>query len=633
MRTIRLDAGRAPEELRAGLHEILAEYGGRFSREADALGVAFEACSSIAPGGFSVTVGAREARVLYARKVDAFRALGRLLGARESLREGATFAETARFDMLGIMVDVSRNGVLRPDAARMLLRRCALMGINVFMLYAEDTYEVPGEPFFGYLRGRYTHDEMKELDAYANDLGIEMFPCIQTLGHLGQVLQWPAYAAHRDTKDVLLAEEEQTYRLIEKMIAAASAPFRSSRIHIGMDEAMGIGMGEYRNRHGEAKPFDILNRHLARVVDICGKHLLRPMIWSDMYFRLGSKSGDYYDADWSIPSQVVKEIPPGVDLVYWDYYHTDSAFYSKWIDHHRALGSEPIMAGGVWTWNHFWTALPHAFAVTDACMQACKEKGLREIFVTLWGDDGMECDVFSALPALQYFAEHGYADSVEPRRVRENFRGACDAEFDDWVKGSELDAIPGLEHPEQCDESFSKWLLWQDTLLGWLEPRIAPLSLRKHYSELSGELSALSARNASAQRLQFPAKLARVLSLKCELRRELVAAYSAGDKAAIRRIAAGDLPLLREAVDALWKCHREMWLATYKPFGLEVLEQRYGGLRTRLESLSDRLEQYLEGKIPNIPEFETRLEKVYDTPLGRLAGLHHGRIMTPSIIK
>ena len=104
------------------------------------------------------------------------------------------------------------------------------------------------------------------------------------------------------------------------------------------------------------------------------------------------------------------------------------------IRRHRALGSEPVMAGGVWTWNHFWAALPHSFTAVNACMRACKEEKLREVFMTMWGDDGMECDVFSALPGLQLFAEHGYADAVDPALLRANFRGSCDAVLDDWVK-------------------------------------------------------------------------------------------------------------------------------------------------------------------------------------------------------
>ena len=86
------------------------------------------------------------------------------------------------------MFDVSRNAVLRPDALRGFLRRMALMGLDVGMMYTEDTYEVPGEPYFGYMRGRYSIEELRALDDYAAILGIELVPCIQTLGHLNRVL-------------------------------------------------------------------------------------------------------------------------------------------------------------------------------------------------------------------------------------------------------------------------------------------------------------------------------------------------------------------------------------------------------------------------------------------------------------
>jgi len=89
------------------------------------------------------------------------------------------------------------------------------------MLYTEDTYEVPGEPLFGYFRGRYSAAELGEIDRYAARFGMEVIPCIQTLGHLGQLLRWPAYAGLRDTAEVLLAENDATYKLVEKMLAAA----------------------------------------------------------------------------------------------------------------------------------------------------------------------------------------------------------------------------------------------------------------------------------------------------------------------------------------------------------------------------------------------------------------------------
>lgn len=47
--------------------------------------------------------------------------------------------------------------------------------------------------------------------------GIEVIPCIQTLGHLAQILQWHRYLNLRDTHEVLLAGSEETYVFIKKV--------------------------------------------------------------------------------------------------------------------------------------------------------------------------------------------------------------------------------------------------------------------------------------------------------------------------------------------------------------------------------------------------------------------------------
>lgn len=50
------------------------------------------------------------------------------------------------------------------------------MGYNTLMLYTEDTYEVDGQPYFGYMRGRYSKAELRELDDYAAEKGMELIP-------------------------------------------------------------------------------------------------------------------------------------------------------------------------------------------------------------------------------------------------------------------------------------------------------------------------------------------------------------------------------------------------------------------------------------------------------------------------
>ena len=89
----------------------------------------------------------------------------------------------------------------------------------------------------------------------------------------------------------------------------------------------------------------------------------------------------------SFRREINKKIPSGMEINYWDYYHTDAAFYEEWIDRHRTmLHKEPMLHGGVWTWNHFWAQLPFSFAATDAMMAACRSRNIRGNFCCLWND-------------------------------------------------------------------------------------------------------------------------------------------------------------------------------------------------------------------------------------------------------
>ena len=62
------------------------------------------------------------------------------------------------FDRLGIMLDCSRNGVLTVASVKRYMDILSKLGYNCLMLYTEDTYEVDNQPFFGYLRGRYSQE-------------------------------------------------------------------------------------------------------------------------------------------------------------------------------------------------------------------------------------------------------------------------------------------------------------------------------------------------------------------------------------------------------------------------------------------------------------------------------------------
>jgi len=593
-----------------------------------------------------------EIAIRYYKKIEAFRALGKIFESvyiisndEELYKSGEVesylnFEEMAQFNHLGAMVDCSRSCVANIDTVFYLLRTCALLGINCFQLYTEDTYKMDNEPFFGYMRGGYTEDELVMIDDYAYNLGIEVFPCIQTLGHLGQILQWPYYANVRDTSEVLLVEYEETYQLIEKMIRTITKPFRSKLIHIGMDEAHGLGEGRYRQIFGNKESCQVFLEHLQRVNQICKNLGLTPLIWSDMLFCLAGKNNSltvYYDNVNPLSSEQALQIPPEVNLIYWDYYHVNTDFYSCKIKHHRELGCEPWFAGGIWTWNRFWAALSFTFDSGNAALRALKTEGVKNTFVTIWGDDGNEFDMYSLLPGLILYGEHGYTPNYEVSldAIKSMFGAICGGDLDAWMEGCKLDnVIPSNAEPKiYFPPNASKWILWMDPIYAFLSPQYGMFDLEKHYSDLSKNLKQAITANEKKyplnKYLEFPALLAYVLSLKVNIRKKLEEAYKNNDRARLQELYDNDLSDLCKNAEKLWKLHRENWLARAKPFGCETVELRYGGLIIRLNSLYDRIKGYLDNKYTSIPEFEAPPMMIYENAGPGLL-LDYSRAATPS---
>jgi len=115
--------------------------------------------------------------VTYANDSQLFRSV--MLSA-ELISDGVDreICETEQFERKGVMIDLSRAGVMNIDTIKNYIEYMALWGLNSLMLYMEDVYEVDDLPYFGYMRGRYSKDELKEIDRYGLLYGVEIIPCI-----------------------------------------------------------------------------------------------------------------------------------------------------------------------------------------------------------------------------------------------------------------------------------------------------------------------------------------------------------------------------------------------------------------------------------------------------------------------
>ena len=55
---------------------------------------------------------------------------------------------SGEFRHFGVMIDNSRNAVMKPETVKEMIDLLEQMGYNTLMLYTEDTYEVNNQPYF-----------------------------------------------------------------------------------------------------------------------------------------------------------------------------------------------------------------------------------------------------------------------------------------------------------------------------------------------------------------------------------------------------------------------------------------------------------------------------------------------------
>ncbi len=504
------------------------------------------------------------------------------------------------FKHFGVMLDCSRNAVLKPETVKKYIDILARLGYNTLMLYTEDTYEVDNQPYFGYLRGRYSKDEMKDIDAYALSKGIELIPCIQTLAHLNGIVRWREYHSCTDLNDILLIGDEKTYKLIEDMFSTLSQCVTSRNIHIGMDEAHMVGLGKYLDQHGYRNRSQILIEHLQKVCEIAKKYGFKPIMWSDMFFRLAT-GGGYYVDEIKFDESVTSLVPKEVGLVYWDYYATEKSKYDNMIKAHQQFDNDIWFAGGLWCWNGFAPRNEFTIRILNACMPSLIENKIENVFFTLWGDDGKECSNFTVLPSL-YYASCLAKGITDEQEIKDGFYKEFGIKFDDFLL-LDLPDTCGLERGRK--ENPEKYMFYNDLFCGIFDCTIDD-GFEPKYDECAKKLKALKRHKEYGYLFESYEKFCRFMQVKYTLGKRTREIYKSGDKKALKKLLIEYEDLFYK-LDDFYVAYKAVWFKENKPHGFDVQDLRIGGLKQRICSCIDRINDYVKGKIDNIPELEEEI--------------------------
>jgi hypothetical protein len=191
-------------------------------------------------------------------------------------------------------------------------------GYTAVGLYLEgriraDVFPYPPE------ESSYSKDEMRELVAYAEKIGIELIPAFNILGHMDLFFYYPEikkFAEVKETADTrfftmpqaICPSSEEACKFIEDYLCEMAEIFPSNWMHIGCDEVWDLCMCEdclKRLDAGESIS-DVFVKHIKRLHKLLTeKYGKRIMIWDDML---------------EFHPQALKDLPQDIVLCVWQYW-------------------------------------------------------------------------------------------------------------------------------------------------------------------------------------------------------------------------------------------------------------------------------------------------------------------------
>ncbi len=486
------------------------------------------------------------------------------------------------FKDLSIMVDVARNYPLKVETFKKLIRYMALLGYSTLKIYFEDLLEVNNEPYFGYLRGRYSKEEIKEIVNYADLFKIEVMPYIQTLAHLNQIKRWCVYRDHFDIDDILLVDDERTYTLIDNMLETISESFTSKRINIGMDEAYLLGRGKYLDKNGYEKRVNIFKKHLSKVLTLTSKYNLDVEMWGDMFFNNSSYAYD------NLSVEDLNKVN-NLKLVYWDYEYKDVKEFQSLIKLHKKVSDKVSTAGGSWKWLGLAPNNKYAIAANINFMKASLKENIEEYTLTCWGDNGSSASIFSILPTL--FAVANFSFYQGNKKIDYLFKDIFKISFNDFLYVDKVNNVT-INDPLNAKNNISRIYLYNDLLLGTYNSLIDKDQIST-YKVIKKKLNKLSKNNSFNYIFKTLFEFCRVLILKVEIMDELRIAYQDNNKEKLNEILI-KLNKLKTTFDKFYFALYEQYHLEAKGNGFDVIDIRLGGVLQRIKTTIRKINDYLK---------------------------------------
>lgn len=342
--------------------------------------------------GYELSIGRHGARVRHrddAGLAHALRTFAQWIDLHDDRGADATIPGLAVRDRpemaeRGVMLDVSRDRVPRTDELERFVDLLASWKLNRLQLYNEAAFAHPA--FEAAWRGRdpFTAEELRALDRYCSERGVELVPNQQSFGHLHHYLvhePWRALAECPDGVDHPFSRDREPFSLcptdpraldfLDELYDGFLPHFTSRTLNAGMDETFDLGLGRSADACARRGKHTVYLEFLRAVRDRLAARGFRMQFWADIVLA---------------ESERVGEVPSDAIAMAWGY-EADHPF-DRVLPVLAASGLDFVVCPGTSSWNSIGGRVENARGNIERAARGAAEHGARGLLVTDWGDRG-----------------------------------------------------------------------------------------------------------------------------------------------------------------------------------------------------------------------------------------------------
>lgn len=259
---------------------------------------------SIAPGRIEVRAAQRAGYLHALATLDHLRA-GPMLPA-------GAIRDYPRLPLRGLQLMVEKIHQLRFDTILPLIRSAARHKLNALLIEFGDRFPFEGEHEVVAAPDTLTRPQLRQIVDEARDLGLEIIPLVQCIGHLEWLLQHEQYADIREEDQVRAQlcpsnpRSPAVWAELTEQVLDFVGP--CARVHIGGDETRQLGVcPRCAARAAEAGKGRLYADHVNQVCAWLAERGIAPIIWDDILCTHPETMDVLHEA---------------AEVMYWDYWTT-----------------------------------------------------------------------------------------------------------------------------------------------------------------------------------------------------------------------------------------------------------------------------------------------------------------------